>query len=102
MIRPFLQQVSKAKASRLVRHLVDLFLDLEAGTGREIELCRACIEWASTEQRLFLRQSLETRLMSLFYENALYEDALKLGKHVLVISTLFLPPSQSNLSLHLS
>ena len=34
--RPFLNLVSKAKAAKLVRNLVDMFLDLEAGTGEEV------------------------------------------------------------------
>ena len=34
--RPFLARVSKAKAAKLVRHLVDQFLDMEAGTGKEV------------------------------------------------------------------
>ncbi|KAA0189116.1 26S proteasome non-ATPase regulatory subunit 11 [Fasciolopsis buskii] len=80
--RPFLKQISKAKAGRLVRTLVDLFLDLEAGTGREIELCRECINWANEERRVFLRQALETRLMGLYYENGHYEEALKLGTFI--------------------
>ncbi|KAF5404953.1 26S proteasome regulatory complex component [Paragonimus heterotremus] len=83
LTRPFLSQISKAKASRLVRTLVDLFLDLEAGTGHEIDLCRECIDWANQERRVFLRQALETRLMGLLYENGLYEDALKLGSALL-------------------
>lgn len=29
--------VSKAKAAKLVRNLVDLFLDMEASTGMEVE-----------------------------------------------------------------
>jgi 26S proteasome regulatory subunit N6 len=36
--RPFLGLVSKAKAAKLVRTLVDLFLDMEAGTGEEVNL----------------------------------------------------------------
>lgn len=35
-IRPFLQLVSKAKAAKLVRTLVDCFLDMEATTGMEV------------------------------------------------------------------
>jgi hypothetical protein len=38
MTRPFLGLVSKAKAAKLVRTLVDLFLDMEAGTGEEVSL----------------------------------------------------------------
>ena len=36
-IRPFLKTVSKAKAAKLVRNLVDIFLDMEATTGMEVE-----------------------------------------------------------------
>uniref|UniRef100_A0A8B9HWR2 Proteasome 26S subunit, non-ATPase 11 n=1 Tax=Astyanax mexicanus TaxID=7994 RepID=A0A8B9HWR2_ASTMX len=38
-VRPFLNSISKAKAARLVRSLLDLFLDMEAATGQEVELC---------------------------------------------------------------
>ena len=39
-IRPFLKTVSKAKAAKLVRNLVDVFLDMEASTGMEV--CKHC------------------------------------------------------------
>ncbi|CAG9136501.1 unnamed protein product [Plutella xylostella] len=38
--RPFLSLISKAKGAKLVRSLVDFFLDLEAGTGIEVQLCK--------------------------------------------------------------
>ena len=34
--RPFLARVSKAKAAKLVRAMVDMFLDMEAATGLEV------------------------------------------------------------------
>ena len=34
--RPFLSLVSKAKAAKMVRALVDQFLDMEAKTGKEV------------------------------------------------------------------
>lgn len=40
--RPFLGLVSKAKAAKLVRTLVDLFLDMEAGTGEEVKRIPFC------------------------------------------------------------
>lgn len=39
-VRPFLGMISKAKAAKLVRGLVDLFLDMEASTGTEVQLCK--------------------------------------------------------------
>uniref|UniRef100_A0AAQ5YHE2 PCI domain-containing protein n=1 Tax=Amphiprion ocellaris TaxID=80972 RepID=A0AAQ5YHE2_AMPOC len=63
-VRPFLISISKAKAARLVRSLLDLFLDMEAATGQEVELCLECIEWAKAEKRTFLRQALEVRSLA--------------------------------------
>ena len=42
-VRPFLTMISKAKAAKLVRGLVDLFLDMEASTGTEVQLCKVSI-----------------------------------------------------------
>ncbi|CAD7087823.1 unnamed protein product [Hermetia illucens] len=81
--RPFLSLISKAKAAKLVRSLVDLFLDLEAGTGIEVQLCKECIEWAKQEKRTFLRQSLEARLVALYFDTGMYSDALQLGSQLL-------------------
>jgi 26S proteasome regulatory subunit N6 len=60
-VRPFLAYLSKAKAAKMVRTLLDLFLDMETATGREVEICLECIEWAKNEKRTFLRQALEVR-----------------------------------------
>merc|ERR1719289_71123 len=46
MIRPFTKLLSKAKAAKLVRGLVDMYLDMETTTGCEVELCKECIQWA--------------------------------------------------------
>lgn len=81
--RDFLNHVSKAKAAKLVRNLVDMFLDLEAGTGEEITLCLENIEWAKSESRTFLRQALEVRLIGLYYDNKRYTEALSLGQQLL-------------------
>ncbi|KAI9576389.1 26S proteasome non-ATPase regulatory subunit 11 [Glossina fuscipes] len=81
--RPFLTLISKAKAAKLVRSLVDMFLDMDAGTGIEVQLCKDCIEWAKQEKRTFLRQSLEARLIALYFDTAMYTDALQLGSQLL-------------------
>lgn len=77
-VRPQLNDVSKAKAAKLVRQLVDMFLDLDAKTGQEVQLCIDCIDWAKEEKRTFLRHSLEIRLIALYYETKRYSEALKL------------------------
>ncbi|XP_030919491.1 26S proteasome non-ATPase regulatory subunit 11-like, partial [Geospiza fortis] len=79
-VRPFLNSISKAKAARLVRSLLDLFLDMEAATGQEVDLCLECIEWAKSEKRTFLRQALEARLVSLYFDTKRYQEALQLGE----------------------
>lgn len=82
-VRPFLNKISKAKAAKLVRQLVDLFLDMDAATGLEVDLCLECIEWAKQEKRTFLRQSLESRLIALYYETKKYQEALQLASNLL-------------------
>jgi len=81
--RPYLKNLNKAKAAKLIRKLVDLFLDMEAGTGLEVSLCQSCIDWAKEEKRTFLRQSLEARLIALFYETKQFQEALLLGSSLL-------------------
>lgn len=81
--RPFLSMISKAKAAKLVRSLVDFFLDLEAGIGIEVQLCKECIEWAKEERRTFLRQSLEARLIALYFDTGMFTEALQLGSNLL-------------------
>merc|ERR1740129_2327614 len=75
-----------AKAAKLVRGLVDMFLEMERSDPRgerEVQLCKECIEWAKEEKRTFLRQSLESRLVGLYFETERYQDALALGSALL-------------------
>ncbi|NXV38084.1 PSD11 ATPase, partial [Rissa tridactyla] len=76
-VRPFLNSISKAKAARLVRSLLDLFLDMEAATGQEVDLCLECIEWAKSEKRTFLRQALESRLQRFLFFSVLGSQLLR-------------------------
>merc|ERR1712002_1239661 len=75
--------MGKAKAAKLVMTMFDMFLDMDATTGLEVEVCRDNIEWSKTERRTFLRQSLEARLVALFYDTAQYTEALSLGSQLL-------------------
>lgn len=77
-VKPNLNQFSKAKAAKLVRQLIDLYLEMDTKTGQEVQLCIESINWAKEEKRMFLKYSLEIRLISLYYETENYSNALKL------------------------
>ncbi|CAB4068794.1 PSMD11 [Lepeophtheirus salmonis] len=76
-------KAQEIKAAKLVRGLVDMFLDMsrnvEGKTELGVQLCKECIDWAKEERRTFLRQSLESRLIALYYDTERYADALSLG-----------------------
>ncbi|KAL5496223.1 hypothetical protein EMCRGX_G012464 [Ephydatia muelleri] len=74
---------SKAKAAKLIRELVDLFLDMRASTGNEVMLCQQCIDWAKSGNRVFLRQALEARLIMLYLDTHNYTGALSLASSLL-------------------
>jgi len=85
-VRPFLISLGKAKAAKLVRNLVDLFLEIEApSTVSEkerkqfqeikVQLCQECIKWAREQNRVYLRQTLEARLVRLYNDIGRYQDA---------------------------
>merc|ERR1719474_1457683 len=83
LIRPFTKLLSKAKAAKLIRGLVDMYLDMGADTGYEVTLCKECITWATEEKRIFLRQALEARLIGLYYDTGNYQAALADGAKLL-------------------
>jgi len=64
--------------STTVRQLLDLFQPIPNTTDIQISATKSCIEWATTSRRAFLRQSLETRLVSLYIQKQSYYDALTL------------------------
>merc|ERR1711892_981021 len=83
VIRPFTKLLSKAKAAKLIRGLVDMYLDMDAATGYEVQLCKECIQWATDEKRIFLRQALEARLIGLYYDTGNFKAALADGSALL-------------------
>jgi len=83
-VRVVLKYMSKAKAAKLVRGLVDMFLEMKTANQDDngelgVQVCRECIEWAKEERRTFLRQSLESRLIGLYYDTNRFKEALELG-----------------------
>lgn len=87
-VRVVLKYMSKAKAAKLVRGLVDMFLEMKSTTQDDngelgVQVCKECIEWAKEEKRTFLRQTLESRLIGLYYDINRFKDALALGATLL-------------------
>lgn len=46
-------------------------------------MCTENIEWAKNENRTFLRQALEVRLIALYYDNNRFTEAISLGAQLL-------------------
>ncbi|KAK4458960.1 hypothetical protein QBC42DRAFT_209147 [Cladorrhinum samala] len=76
--RTVLSSFAKAKTAKLVRQLLDLFDAIPNSTDTQIAVTKSCIEWATSERRSFLRQNLETRLVTLYMAKKSFYEALTL------------------------
>ncbi|KAK8183531.1 PCI domain-containing protein [Phyllosticta capitalensis] len=76
--RSVMSTFAKAKTAKLVRQLLDFFTTIPNTLETQITVTKSSIEWAVSERRGFLRQNLETRLVSLYMQKQAYYDALTL------------------------
>ncbi|KAL6855191.1 26S proteasome regulatory subunit rpn6 [Amphichorda felina] len=76
--RAVFSSFAKAKSSKLVRQLLDLFREIPNSTDIEISVTKDCIEWATAERRAFQRQDLEVRLVTLLMTKSAWYEALTL------------------------
>ncbi|KAI8913050.1 hypothetical protein PhCBS80983_g03940 [Powellomyces hirtus] len=74
----YLANTSKAKTAKIIRSLLDVFADIPDSLSLQVAVCKESIKWATDEKRIFLRQSLETRLAALYHENKMHAEALNL------------------------
>ena len=77
-LRPFFALIPKARTTKIVRSLIDLFAKLPGTEALQVELCLESIAWASEEKRTFLRQRVETRLAELYFEQRKFQQSLEL------------------------
>ncbi|KAF9523122.1 PCI domain-containing protein [Crepidotus variabilis] len=76
--RAFMSSTAKAKTAKLIRTLLDFFNAIP--DSREVQMTTLTdnIAWAKSEKRIFLKHSLETRLVALQLESQQYTPALAL------------------------
>lgn len=72
--RAFMSQIAKAKTAKLIRTLIDYFPP--SARDQQIQVTKDNIEWARNEKRVFLRQSLEIKLVGLQIDSEQYRIAL--------------------------
>ncbi|EJD02500.1 PCI-domain-containing protein [Fomitiporia mediterranea MF3/22] len=76
--RSFMSSTAKAKTAKLIRTLLDFFAPIPNSNATLIDVLQENIEWARNEKRIFLKHSLETRLVGIQLETHKYKEALAL------------------------
>jgi 26S proteasome regulatory subunit N6 len=81
--RTILGDITKAKSAKIVRTLMEQFSEIPKSHDLQIEVCKECIEWCIQEKRIYLKQTLETRLIALYIDNQQYTEGLTLINNLL-------------------
>ncbi|KAI9068761.1 PCI-domain-containing protein [Trametes sanguinea] len=76
--RGFVSSIAKAKTAKLIRTLLDCFNSIPDSQKVQMDVLHENIEWAKREKRIFLKHSLETRLVGLQLDTHQYKPALAL------------------------
>jgi len=76
--RTFVSSSAKAKTAKLIRTVLDCFNAIPDSHNIQIEVLTENIEWAKREKRIFLKHSLETRLVGLQLDTLQFKPALAL------------------------
>jgi len=69
---------AKAKTAKLIRTLLLHFNHVPNSIATQTRVLNEAIEWAKQEHRIFLKQSLETRLVSIYLSQQSYKHAIAL------------------------
>ncbi|KAI6009035.1 proteasome regulatory particle subunit [Pisolithus marmoratus] len=74
--RSFMSSTAKAKTAKLIRTLLNYFNDIPNSRQIQIDVLLDNIDWSNREKRIFLKHSLEIRLVSLQLEASQFKAAL--------------------------
>jgi len=77
-IRPFFNNIPKAKTAKIVRTLIDMVAKVPGGQKAQLQLCNETIEWCKAEKRTFLRHRIQCKLSQMYFEAKDYTAALAL------------------------
>ncbi|KUF96552.1 hypothetical protein AM588_10009939 [Phytophthora nicotianae] len=78
-----LRHTARAKTGKIVRTVIDMVakvkvLDAEKALQLQADLCIDSIEWCKQEKHTFLRQRVEARLASIYFQQNKFQPALDL------------------------
>jgi 26S proteasome regulatory subunit N6 len=76
--RGFVSATAKAKTAKLIRTLLDFFTGIPDSQNIQTDVLKDNINWAKSEKRIFLKHSLETRLVALHADRSEWKAALAL------------------------
>ncbi|KAH7906002.1 hypothetical protein BJ138DRAFT_1163649 [Hygrophoropsis aurantiaca] len=74
--RSFMSSTAKAKTAKLIRTLLNFFSSIPDSRQAQIAVLMDNIDWSKREKRIFLKHSLEIRLVALQLEVLQYKPAL--------------------------
>ncbi|CAL2038192.1 unnamed protein product [Caenorhabditis brenneri] len=81
-IHTFYDIMGKARASKLIRDMVEHALVIDQGKAEKVDLLKNCIKWATSNKREFLRRSLQARLVRLHNDIGEFMNAQTLGQEL--------------------
>lgn len=76
--KEILGSFAKSKTAKIVKTLIDDFDQIPSALDVQIQATSESIQWAVDNKLAFLRQSLQLKLLQLYFNKGLYNDSLKL------------------------
>lgn len=66
----------KPKTAKIIKHLLDQGSRIEGDVSWQVDWCQRLVEWCKEENRVFLRQRIELRLINLYWQQEKYTQGL--------------------------
>jgi len=68
----------KPKTAKIIKHLLNQGARIEGDVSWQVDWCARLIEWCKAENRVFLRQTIELRLINLYWQKEMYPQAIEI------------------------